>query len=183
MGILDTLINKVAKKLTRTNRKIEMIRNELPVNETQLIERREAAESLIRNKSLMSSAGAIVPIPGLGVGIDMKLMTDLIEQINRTYGLSHKQVNGMTDDLKQKVMVTAARQGSEFIGKRISKSLVAVIFKAIARRELAKQSKWVPIVGQAISASISYYMMKKMGMSHIEKCEKVARDLIESTKL
>ncbi len=178
MGIMDMVINNVSKKLNRA-KKIEMEKNDLPINETELIERREAAENLIRNKSLMSSAGAVVPIPGLDVGIDMKLMTDLIEQINRTYGLSYKQVSGMTDELKQKVMVTAAKQGSEFIGKRISKSLIAVIFKAMARRELAKQSKWVPIVGQAISASISYYMMKRMGLAHIEKCERVARTLIK----
>ncbi|MGS0652818.1 DUF697 domain-containing protein, partial [Staphylococcus arlettae] len=35
-----------------------------------------------------------------------------------------------------------------------------------------------PIVGQAISASISYYLMKKIGDDHIEKCEKVAQSLV-----
>ncbi|KAA1042650.1 DUF697 domain-containing protein [Macrococcus equipercicus] len=182
MGLLDTMINKIAKNLNSTNRKTAMIKNDLPADERQLIERREMAENLIKNKSLMSSAGAVVPIPGLDVGVDMKLMTDMIEQINRTYGLSHKQVNGMTDDLKQKVMMTAAKQGSELIGRRMSRAVVAALFKTVAKRELAKQSKWVPIVGQAISASVSYYMMKKMGLAHIDKCEKVARALINSTK-
>jgi len=46
------------------------------------------------------------------------------------------------------------------------------------RREALKQSKWVPVIGQAVSGTISYYMMKKLGEQHIDKCERVARELI-----
>lgn len=182
MSLLDTVIKQASKRLNQSSGvKEQLAKNELAQNETELIERREQAEKLIHNKSLMSSAAAVVPIPGVDVGADMKLMADIIEQINRVYGLSHKQVNGMADDMKQKVMFTAAKQGSDFIGKRISKTVVAILFKAMARRELAKQSKWVPVVGQAISGSISYYMMKKMGQAHLEKCDKVSRELMAAS--
>ncbi|MCT6533084.1 DUF697 domain-containing protein, partial [Staphylococcus aureus] len=33
----------------------------------------------------------------------------------------------------------------------------------------AKQTKWFPVVGQAVSASISYYFMNKIGKDHIQK--------------
>lgn len=177
MAILDTIINTAAKQFNQKN-KTTINKKALPQSESELVTRRENAEKMIHNKSLMSSAAAVVPIPGLDVTADLKLMTDIIEQINKEYGLSHKQVNGYSDDLKQKVMFNAAKQGSDFIGKKISKSLVAVIMKMIAKRELMKQSKWVPLVGQAVSGTISYYMMRKMGMMHIEKCEKVARALM-----
>ncbi|PZP88064.1 MAG: DUF697 domain-containing protein, partial [Staphylococcus epidermidis] len=32
-------------------------------------------------------------------------------------------------------------------------------------------------VGQAVSASISYYFMSKLGKDHINKCEKVINNL------
>ena len=66
----------------------------------------------------MSSVANVVPIPGLGVGMDIKLMGDIIEDINKIYGLSHKQVNKMQDDLKQKVLTSAAMRGSQFIGQK-----------------------------------------------------------------
>lgn len=179
MGLLDSVISTVNKELTG---KEKQEKNELPKSEVELIERRERAEKMIHNKSLMSSAAAIVPIPGVDVGVDLKLMTSIIEDINRVYGLSHQQVNGMTDDLKQKVMLTAAKQGSEFAGKKISKAVVFTLLKTIARSEAAKQAKWIPVVGQAISGSISYYMMKRIGLMHIDKCERIARELVPTVQ-
>lgn len=175
MGLLDTVIGTVNKQLNSNDKQVK---NELPKSEVELIERREKAEKMIHNKSLMSSAAAVVPIPGIDVGVDLKLMTSIIEDINRIYGLSHKQVNGMSDDLKQKVMLTAAKQGSEFVGKKVTKAVVFTLLKTIARSEAAKQAKWIPVVGQVISGSISYYMMKKVGMMHIEKCERITRELV-----
>ena len=39
--------------------------------------------------------------------------------------------------------------------------MVKVIFRSVVKREAAKQSRWVPLVGQAVAGSISYYLMKK----------------------
>ena len=67
----------------------------------------------------MSSTMSVVPIPGLDFGVDLKLMKDIIEDVNKIYGLDHKQVNSLGDDVKE-IMSAAAIQGSQFIGKRIS---------------------------------------------------------------
>nr|WP_263313729.1 DUF697 domain-containing protein [Mammaliicoccus sp. Marseille-Q6498] len=176
MGIFDKITTKAGNKVLG----IEEVkkRSELPVTEDELAERREKARELIRKKSLLSSAANIVPIPGVGVGMDIKLMGDIIEDINKVYGLSHKQVNKMQDDLKQKVLASAAMKGSQFVGQKVTNTMVKVLFKSIVKREAAKQSRWVPIVGQAVAGSISYYFMKKMGEDHIKKCEVVVKDLI-----
>ncbi|UBH09386.1 DUF697 domain-containing protein [Macrococcus armenti] len=176
MSLLDKAIDMASKQLTKEDKK--QVINSLPQTEADLIERRKRAESMLHNKSLMSSAAAVVPIPGLDVTADLKLMTDIIENINKEYGLSHKQVSGYTDDIKQKIVFSAAKSGSDFIGKKVTKGFVAVVFKMMLRREALKQSKWVPVIGQAVSGTISYYMMKKLGEKHIEKCERVARELM-----
>ncbi|TDM41987.1 DUF697 domain-containing protein [Macrococcoides goetzii] len=177
MGILNTAINMATNAMNK-DQKVKKEINQLPKNESDLIDCRERSEKLIHNKSLMSSAAAVVPIPGIDVTADMKLMTDIIEEINAIYGLSHKQVSGYTDEMKQKIVFSAAKTGSDFIGKKITKGLVAVLFKTLLRREVLKQSKWVPVIGQAVSGTISYYMMQRLGKAHIEKCEKVARELM-----
>ena len=51
------------------------------------------AETIVKKKSLLSSGMSVVPIPGLDFGVDIKLMRDIIEDINKIYGLDHKQVN------------------------------------------------------------------------------------------
>ena len=51
------------------------------------------------------------------------------------------------------------------------------MIKDVAKRAAAKQTKWFPFVGQAVSASISYYFMSKLGKDHINKCEKVINNL------
>lgn len=179
MGLLDSALNMATNQISKNNKKkSQKTINQLPNSEADLIDRRERSEKLIHNKSLMSSAAAVVPIPGIDFTTDMKLMTDIIEEINAIYGLSHKQVSGYSDELKQKIVFSAAKTGSDFIGKKITKGLVTVLFKTILRRELLKQSKWVPVIGQAVSGTISYYMMKRLGNAHIDKCEKVARSLM-----
>ena len=33
---------------------------------------------------------SVVPIPGLDFGVDLKLMKDIIEDVNKIYGLDHQ---------------------------------------------------------------------------------------------
>ena len=110
---------------------------------------------------MLSSSVSIVPIPGLDFGVDIKLMRDIIEDVNKIYGLDHKQVNSMREDVKERIFTAAAIQGSQFIGRKVSNAILKVVIRDVAKRMAAKQTKWFPLVGQAISASISYYFMKK----------------------
>nr|MDK7244906.1 DUF697 domain-containing protein [Staphylococcus lugdunensis] len=135
-------------------------------------------EAIVKRKSLMSSTASVVPIPGLDFGVDIKLMRDIIEDVNKLYGLDHKQVNTLGDDLRERIFAAAAIQGSQFIGKKVSSAVLKIVIKDMAKRAAAKQTRWFPLVGQAISASISYYFMNKLGQDHIEKCEKVIKDII-----
>ncbi|WP_323702762.1 DUF697 domain-containing protein [Mammaliicoccus sp. Dog046] len=175
------IFNKVTTKAGNKAFGIEEIkkRSELPTTQDEILQRRKQAKELIHKKSLMSSAANIVPIPGLGVGMDIKLMGDIIEDINKIYGLSHKQVNKMQDDVKQKILTSAAMKGSQFVGQKVTNAMVKVFFRSIVKREAAKQSRWIPLVGQAVAGSISYYLMKKMGEDHIKKCETVIEDFLE----
>ena len=100
-------------------------------------------------------------------------MRDIIEDVNKIYGLDHKQVNSLGDDVKERIMSAAAIQGSQFVGRKVSEALLKVVIKDVAKRAAAKQTRWFPVIGQAVSASISYYFMSKLGKDHVEKCEKV----------
>ncbi|MHD0398093.1 DUF697 domain-containing protein [Staphylococcus simulans] len=180
MGIKDKFVKKSTDKIGNKVLKIDPVvgKGHLPTSTEDLKQRRERAEELVRKKALLSSSASVIPIPGLDFGVDLKLMKDIIEDINKIYGLDHKEVNRMRDDLKERVLVAASIQGSQFIGRTVSKGILKVVIKDVAKRTAAKQTRWFPLVGQAVAASISYYFMKKLGNEHIEKCENVAKDLM-----
>lgn len=179
MGIKDIFSNNVSK-VGNSVLNIEEVNEKgvLPTSKNELAERRKRAEDIVRKKSLLSSGMSVVPIPGLDFGVDIKLMRDVIEDVNKIYGLDHKQVNTLGDDVKERIMSAAAIQGSQFIGKKISSAVLKLVIRDVAKRAAAKQTKWFPVVGQAVSASISYYFMNKIGKDHIQKCENVIKNIM-----
>ncbi|CZQ61671.1 Radical activating enzyme protein [Staphylococcus aureus] len=180
MGFKNNLTSNLTNKIGNSVFKIENVdgKGAMPATIQELRERRERAEAIVKRKSLMSSTMSVVPIPGLDFGVDLKLMKDIIEDVNKIYGLDHKQVNSLGDDVKERIMSAAAIQGSQFIGKRISSAFLKIVIRDVAKRTAAKQTKWFPVVGQAVSASISYYFMNKIGKDHIQKCENVIKNVM-----
>lgn len=164
MSFKNKITNNVTQKLGNKVLDIEDVRNKsnLPTTNIEIEERRERAQTLVKKKSLLSSGISVVPIPGLDFGVDIKIMRDIIEDVNKIYGLDHKQVNSMKEDMRERIFAAAAIQGSQFIGKKVSNAILKVVIRDVAKRVAAKQTKWFPFVGQAISASISYYFMKKL---------------------
>ncbi|HDH4110894.1 TPA: DUF697 domain-containing protein [Staphylococcus aureus] len=180
MGFKNNLTSNLTNKIGNSVFKIENVggKGAMPTTIQELRERRERAEAIVKRKSLMSSTMSVVPIPGLDFGVDLKLMKDIIEDVNKIYGLDHKQVNSLGDDVKERIMSAAAIQGSQFIGKKISSAFLKIVIRDVAKRTAAKQTKWFPVVGQAVSASISYYFMNKIGKDHIQKCENVIKNVM-----
>ena len=86
-----------------------------------------------------------------------------------------KQVNTLGDDVKERIL---AGYKVVHLSVKVSSAVLKVIIRDMAKRRVTKQTKWFPVVGQAVSASISYYFMNKLGREHIEKCEKVLHDII-----
>ncbi|MEJ7541181.1 hypothetical protein [Staphylococcus intermedius] len=170
--ISETVGNKVLG-IEKVNQK-----DALPTTEQDVRARRDRAESIVRKKALLSSGATVVPIPVFDFGMDMKLMREVIEDVNKVYGLDHQQVNQMSDDMKNRILMAAGIQGSQLIGKKVSSGLLKVFVRDVAKRTAAKQTRWFPIVGQAVSASISYYFMVKVGKDHIQKCENVVKSLL-----
>ncbi|MBH9581459.1 DUF697 domain-containing protein [Staphylococcus felis] len=172
--------NKIAQSVGNKVLNIDEItqKDQLPQTIEDLNQRRKYAENIVKKKALLSSGATLVPVPGFDFGVDVKLMRDIIEDINKIYGLDHKQVNKLSDDVKNRIYVAAGIQGSQLIGKKVTNGIVKIFIRDLAKRTAAKQTRWFPLVGQAVSASISYYFMTKLGKEHIQKCEDVAKALV-----
>lgn len=77
------------------------------------------------------------------------------------------------------MLVAATSLGNNLIGKLVTRQLVMQALKSIGVRVTTRTAaRFVPILGQALAASISFGAMKLLGNAHVEDCYKVARQAL-----
>lgn len=152
----------------------------IPRTIAELEQVRESCKSMVNKRATASAAAAVVPLPGVDLGADVTIMMELLPAINRKFGLSPEQIDELDGKIKAKILVIISSLGSKLVGKLITKELVVAMLKKVGVRVAVKQvSKFIPFVGQAVSAGISFGAMKYLGNSHIDECYEVCKHVIE----
>ena len=147
----------------------------------RLDEIRSECRSMVTKRSLMSAGAAVVPIPGADVVADIGLLTNLLPKISGKFELDHDRVEKLDPNAMQQVFVIAASLGNNVIGRMVTRQMVVRLLRRFGvRLATASAAKYVPILGSAVAATISFGAMKLAGNAHIEDCYKTARALIET---
>lgn len=151
----------------------------LPSTEADIDAVRERCRRLVRRRAAVSAGVAAVPIPGIDVVSDLRLFTQLIDDVNHEFGLSPAQIDRMQPKLKLIAYEAAIGLGGMLVGKVVTRELVAAVLKRSAGKIAAKQAgKLVPIAGQIASATIGFFAFRQIGYQHVEACAKVARQVL-----
>ena len=141
---------------------------------------RDECYSLVTKRAGISAAAAVVPVPGVDVAADIGLLVELIPAINRKFGLTPDQIDSLSPEIKQKLTVIITSVGSTLIGNYVTKESVIVLLKKVGVRIASSSvAKYIPFVGSAISATVSFGAMKWMGNSHVTDCYDVMKRVIE----
>jgi uncharacterized protein (DUF697 family) len=139
---------------------------------------RDECRALVAKRAMMSGALAVVPIPGLDVGADVAIMKQMIETINTKFALTPRDIAQLDPKITQRIFVIASSIGTSLIGKYMTKELLVLAFKRVGVRLASKQAaKFVPFLGSAIAAGISYGAMRMLGNAHIDDCYAVLKAL------
>lgn len=127
-------------------------------------------------KTAWASAGAAaIPVPLLDVVVDVGLLMKLIPEINRAFGLEPEQIQAMSEETRLQVWRRRAERGSELIGMVVTRELIKRSVQGLGTRLVAKQvTKFIPLGGQIVSATIGYWVMRRMAMTHVDDCFEVA---------
>ena len=137
---------------------------------------RTQCRALVTRRASLSAGAAIVPIPGLDLGTDVAILLKLIPRINEKFGLTPTQIDALDVDTKRLVLMLVSSVGSGLVGRLITKGLVVKVLQKIGVRLTAQGIvKYVPLLGQALSASISFGAMKMLGNRHVDDCYEVAK--------
>ena len=134
------------------------------------------SRKLLNKRALVAAAASAVPVPGLDWAVDAALLSKLIPEINKEFGLTPAQLDQLDPKKRDQVQKAVAMVGSVLIGKFISRDLVLKAATKIGVRLSTKQlAKYVPFAGQIISAAVGYAAIRYFGEEHMKDCIRVAR--------
>ena len=134
------------------------------------------SRKLLNKRALVAAVASAVPVPGLDWAVDAALLSKLIPEINREFGLSPAQLDQLDPKKREQVQKAATLVGSVLIGKFISRDLIIKATTKIGMRLTTKQlAKYVPLAGQIVAATVGYAAIRYFGEEHMKDCIRVAR--------
>jgi hypothetical protein len=148
--------------------------------EASLAEKRRQAEMVVETYAGLAAANAFNLVPGLDVGIDVGIVAAMAQSLVATFGLRREQIDALqwqaairTSEY-QALQQIAERFTPYLAGKLVSTALAGLGLECLAR----ETSKWLPLVGTVLSASIGYRMVHRLGEQLLNDCEVAAREVL-----
>lgn len=134
------------------------------------------SRAMLHKKALMGGAASAVPLPGLDWAVDAAILSKLLPDISREFGLAPEQLEALSPDLREQVQQAVTMVGSMFIGKLLTRQMVLRVARMVGVRMGSKQfAKFIPFAGQAIAAVVGYSALRYLGQRHINDCVRVVR--------
>lgn len=134
------------------------------------------SRKLLNKRAMVAAAASAMPVPGLDWAVDAALLSRLIPEINKEFGLTPNQLDQLDPKKRDQVQKAVSMVGSVLIGKFISRDLVLKAATKIGVRLSTKQlARFVPFAGQIVSAAVGYAAIRYFGEEHMKDCIRVAR--------
>ena len=148
----------------------------MAADDTNMQDAVKRSRKLLHKRALLAGAVSAVPVPGLDWAVDAAMLSKLIPEINKEFGLTPQQLDSLNPKKREQVQKAVAMVGSVLIGKLISKDLVIAAATKIGMRLTAKQlAKYVPFAGQIVAATVGYAAIRYLGEEHMKDCIRVAQ--------
>ncbi|MDO9358410.1 MAG: hypothetical protein Q7T70_05415 [Polaromonas sp.] len=136
----------------------------------------QRGRKLLHKRAMVAAAASAVPVPGLDWAVDAAMLSRLIPEINKEFGLTPQQLDQLDPGKREQVQKAVTMVGSVLIGKFISRDLVLKAATKIGMRLTTKQlAKYVPFAGQIVAASVGYAAIRYLGEEHMKDCIRVAQ--------
>ncbi|XID74569.1 hypothetical protein ACF3NA_08570 [Alkanindiges sp. WGS2144] len=139
--------------------------------------RKECIE-LVKKRAWISAGAAVVPVPFLDVVIDVSILSVLLPKINAKFGLEPEQIAVYDPKTRQVHWNALRKRGVAFAGLVTTRAVARKSLSGFAGKILTKQvTKFVPLGGQIVAASLGYYILKKIALTHVEDSYKLAKQM------
>lgn len=134
---------------------------------------------LVRKQALKAAGVSALPVAGVDIVVNARLLASTIEEISNAHGLSPEQIARLPPALRERVDDMALEVGSYLIGRVLTQSALLAALRTFGLRLSAQQAaKLAPVAGLAASAAMSGWMFKRLCDRHIEQCRSVRAALL-----
>jgi uncharacterized protein (DUF697 family) len=136
--------------------------------------KREACEKYVWSCAGIAAANALNPIPGVDIAVDLSTLAALFVEVRKEFGLSDTKLTAAEGvpalaPLAREVVAFTTREG------------IMILLKKYGGRQALKQfGKYVPLVGQALAASVGFGLTKAAGDHYVGVCYKLAKAFLDS---
>jgi small GTP-binding protein len=134
-----------------------------------LAQKKRLCDERVTWSAAVAAASGTIPVPGANFAIDIPVLVSMFRYIRMTYGLTDKALATKEfalpalAPLVNSVIRYASTEGAVILLKEFSGLVVA-----------EQMSKFVPIVGTIIAASLGFAITRKVGAFYLGECHRLA---------
>lgn len=147
---------------------------DLTIGELDAI-RAECRSRVIR-RAAMSGVVAATPIPFVDAAADVGILLKLLPRISSEFRLTRAEIDDLDPESRAVVYASIMKLGDTLVGRLITRKTIGFVLNKLGMRIASKSvARFAPLIGQATAATISFWMMRYIGLKHVEDCYAVAR--------
>jgi len=144
------------------------------ITESGTLKRQRELRRFIRRQVFAAAGVSALPIPGVDLLVNSRLLVHTLTRINLHYGLAPEQLAALPRPMRNQVDQAIQEVGSYLIGRVVTQTAVFTAVKSLGLRLSAQQAaKLAPIAGMAASAVLSGWLFKRLCERHVAQCERV----------
>lgn len=139
-----------------------------------------ACKRYVRRQALKAAGVSALPVAGVDLLINGRLLARTLDAINSAYGLTARQIAQLPAPTRSKLEDNVQEVGSYLIGRVVTQAAVFTAAKTLGLRIGAQQAaKLAPVAGLAASAALSGWLFKRLCDRHLQQCQRVRAALPE----
>lgn len=146
--------------------------------ELDLDQIKKECQKMVKKRAKISAGVAIVPVPMFDIAVDAGILTQLLPEISAKFGLISERESAIDLDAKEVHWKEMKNRAVDFAGLMATRGVVKKTVQGYGGRIVAKQvTKFIPLGGQMVAATMGYMIFKKIANDHIDECYKLAQKL------
>lgn len=131
---------------------------------------------LLRRRAPLAALAAMVPVAGLDVVAEARLLNRLLPDITDRFGLSPERLQDMPTAQRERATWQLRTHRPGFCGHVSAAQLTRRTLGGQLRRMLATQvAKFIPMGGTLVAAWLGYGVVARITRDYIDQCEQVAQ--------
>lgn len=148
----------------------------LQMSPRSIDEARADSLRLLRRRAPLAALAAMVPVAGLDVVAEARVLNRLLPVITERFGLTPERVSEMPTAQRERATWQLRTRRPGFCGHVAAAQLTRHGLGGQARRLLATQvAKFIPFGGTAVAGWLGYGVVARIAREYIDQCEEVAR--------